>query len=82
MLREAEARSVALDRPLPSMTYRDLSEALMQVASGPAHRAMVPYLISALQEQSPFLTGRLVMFEILRSANCLADAGPPFLPDG
>lgn len=81
MLQDTEVRSGSLDLPLPTMTYRDLSEALTRVALGPSHRSMVPYLVSALQEQSPFLTGQLMMFEILRAANCLADTGPPFRPD-
>ena len=71
-----------LDAFLPAMTYRDLELALGQVTVGDRHRRMIPYLVSALQEQSRFLTGQLVMFEILRSANCLADVGPPQIMDG
>lgn len=71
-----------LDALLPAMTYRDLELALGQVTIGDRHRRMIPYLVSALQEQSKFLTGQLVMFEILRSANCLADVGPPQKLDG
>ncbi len=58
---------------LPTMTYADLAAALEQVASNEAHRNMAPYLVSALRRQAPFLTGRMVLFEILRSAICLAD---------
>jgi len=64
--------SSTLDDPLPAMTYRELFESLEMVAQG-GNRAMVPYLVSALREQAPFLTARMVLFEILRSANCLAD---------
>ncbi|WP_428152722.1 hypothetical protein [Brevundimonas sp.] len=71
-----------LDALLPTMTYRDLELALGQVSVGDRHRRMIPYLVSALQEQSKFLTGQMVMFEILRSANCLADVGPPQILDG
>jgi|GEM_PF-6365426 len=71
-----------LDALLPAMSYRDLELALHQVTVGDRHRRMIPYLVSALQEQSPFLTAQLVMFEILRSANCLADVGPPQILDG
>lgn len=71
-----------LDAYLPAMTYRDLDLALRQVAVGERHHRMIPYLVSALQEQSRFLTGQLAMFEILRSANCLADVGPPQTLDG
>ncbi len=62
----------SLDDPLPTMTYRELSESLARVAQK-QNRIMVPYLVSALREQAPFLTGQMVLFEILRSANCLAD---------
>ena len=72
----------SLDDTLPTMTYRDLLEALSMIASGPRHRSMAPYLVSALKQQGPYLTGRLVMFEILRSANCLADVGPSPRLDG
>ena len=64
--------SSTLDDPIPAMTYRELFESLEMVAQG-GNRAMVPYLVSALREQAPFLTARMVLFEILRSANCLAD---------
>lgn len=67
----------SIDAALPTMTYRDLEQALHFIAVGDRHRKMIPYLISALQHQAPFLTGQLAMFEILRSANCLADIGPP-----
>lgn len=70
-----------LDALLPPMTYRDLQLALGQVSVGEKHRRMIPYLASALQEQAKYLTGQLVMFEILRSANCLADVGPSQILD-
>jgi hypothetical protein len=43
---------------------------------------MIPYLVSGLREQAPYLTGQMTMFEIVRSANCLADIGTPSMPDG
>lgn len=67
---------------LPTMTYADLESALMRVAVGGRHKRMIPYLISALQEQARFLTGEMVMFEIVRASNCLADTGPPPILDG
>ncbi|MBB5746170.1 hypothetical protein [Brevundimonas variabilis] len=72
----------SLDDAMPGLTYRDLSVALGLIASGPDHRAMIPYLVSALREQAPYLTGQMTMFEILRSANCLADIGSQGTPDG
>lgn len=72
----------SLDEPMPIMTYRDLTVALGMVVNGSQHEAMIPYLVSALREQAPYLTGQLTMFEIVRSANCLADIGPPIAPDG
>ncbi len=66
-------RRTSLDDPLPPMTYRDFSQALELVASGRKHRNMVPFLVSALQQQAPFLNGQTLMFEILSSASCLAD---------
>lgn len=58
---------------LPPMTYGDLHDALQLVAAREEHRAMIPYLVSALRQQAPFLTGQLTLFEILRTANCMAD---------
>ena len=72
----------SLDEAITGLTYRDLSAALGQIASGPDHRAMIPYLVSALHEQAPYLTGQMTMLEILRSANCLADTGAPGTPNG
>lgn len=72
----------SLDDAMPSLTYRDLTVALGLIASGPDHRAMIPYLVSGLREQAPYLTGQMTMFEIVRSANCLADIGTASLPDG
>ena len=72
----------SLDDAIPSLTYRDLTVALGLIASGPDHRAMIPYLVSGLREQAPYLTGQMTMFEIVRSANCLADIGTASLPDG
>ena len=66
-------RETSLDETLPTMTFRDFQEALELVASGREHRRMVPFLVSALQQQAPFLNGRMLMFEILCSAACLAD---------
>lgn len=72
----------SLDDVMPTLTYRDLTVALGLIASGPDHRAMIPYLVSALREQAPYLTGQMTMFEIVRSANCLADISMPSIPDG
>ena len=72
----------SLDDAMPGLTYRDLSVALGLIASGPDHRAMIPFLVSALREQAPYLTGQMTMFEILRSANCLADIAVKGPPDG
>ncbi len=66
-------REISLDETLPTMTFRDFQEALELVASGREHRRMVPFLVSALQQQAPFLDGQMLMFEILCSAACLAD---------
>lgn len=64
---------IYLDESLPPMTYRDLAEALEQVSANETHLKMVPYLVSGLHRQSPFLTGQMAIFEILRAGNCLAD---------
>jgi hypothetical protein len=66
-------RDISLDEPMPPLSFRDFQEALELVASGREHRRMVPFLVSALQQQAPFLNGRMLMFEILCSAACLAD---------
>ncbi|MGK2910707.1 MAG: hypothetical protein ACSLE1_13050 [Sphingobium sp.] len=71
-----------LDEHLPPITYRDLSVALKMVAVGERHREMIPYFVSALHQQAPFLTSQLVAFEIVRSGNCLADVMQPPVLDG
>jgi hypothetical protein len=67
--------ALSLEESLPPMTYRDLQEALALVAIGERHAQMVPYLVSALREQAPFLNSQMILFEILRSGNCVADIG-------
>ena len=76
----------AAEATIPALSWSDLEEALDLVASTPVHRIMIPYLVSGLQRQAPFLTPRLILFEILRAGNCLADepqakgTGPPPTP--
>ena len=70
----------SLDELLPAMTYRELMRSLEMVVQRP-NRSMIPYLVSALREQAPFLNGQMILFEILRSAHCLADAPIAFPPD-
>lgn len=69
-----------LDDFLPAMTYRELAQSLEMVAQRP-HRSMIPYLVSALREQAPFLNGQMILFEIMRSAHCLADEPLVFSSD-
>lgn len=58
---------------LPPITFADFEAALEELAMERQHKAMIPFLVSALKKQAPFLTGRTIMFEILCSAICLAD---------
>ncbi len=58
---------------LPPMTYADFEAALLALASGRQHRNLVPFLVSALRKQAPYLNGQALMFEILASGSCLAD---------
>lgn len=64
---------ISPDDLMPPMTYGDFQKALELVASGRTHRNMIPFLVSALQQQAPFLSGQMLMFEILCSASCLSD---------
>lgn len=77
MIQESQESRIGAPEPLgellPPMTYGDLNDALQLVALRTEHRVMVPYLVSALRQQAPFLTGQMTMFEILRTGNCLAD---------
>lgn len=75
-------RGSFLETALPPMTYGDLTRALEKIASGEQHRLMIPYLVSALWQQSPYLSGELAMFEIVASANCLADSSRSPILDG
>lgn len=61
-----------MEEPLPTMTFEDVARGLERVASA-GNRPMIPYLVSALHQQAPFLSGQMILFEILRSANCVAD---------
>jgi len=70
-------RETSPDDLLPPMTYRDFLAALERVASGRRHQKMAPFLVSALQQQAPFLTGEMLMFEILCSGSCMADQPTP-----
>lgn len=70
-----------LDRELPPMTYRNLFWALEQVATEKTHQALIPHLVSGLWRHSPFLTGQMLMFEIVRTGNCVADVALPTRPD-
>lgn len=76
-MQKRQERRISAPEPqeefLPPMTYRDLNDALHLVTSRNDYKVMVPYLVSALRQQAPFLTGQMAMFEILRTANCLAD---------
>lgn len=77
MIQQSQTTRIFAPEPqeefLPPMTYGDLHDALHRVTSREDHRVMVPYLVSALRQQAPFLTGQMAMFEILRTGNCLAD---------
>lgn len=70
-------RETTLDDLMPPMTYRDFQAALERIASGRRHRNMAPFLVSALQQQAPFLNGEAMMFEILCSGSCMADQPAP-----
>ena len=67
------AASIQAAEYLPPMTYADFEAALQLVASDRQHRVMVPFLVSGLRKQAPFMNGQAMMLEILCSAACLAD---------
>lgn len=69
----ANTTTAAADTLMPPMTFGDFENALRLVAAGRRHTLMVPFLVSALSKQAPFLNGEALMVEILSSAVCLAD---------
>nr|WP_315050446.1 hypothetical protein [uncultured Brevundimonas sp.] len=67
------AASIQAAENQTTMPYAHVEAALPLVASDRQHRVMVPFLVSGLRKQAPFMNGQAMMLEILCSAACLAD---------
>ena len=68
-----------MDETTLTMTFSwsDLERQLNRLADGPAQKEMIPYLVSGIRKQRPFLTHELLLQEILSVAACMADSRFP-----
>lgn len=60
-----------------TFSWNDLERQLCRLADGPAQKEMIPYLVSGIRKQRPFLTHELLLQEILSVAACMADSRFP-----
>lgn len=57
--------------------WPDLETQLMELADGPSQKEMIPFLVSGIKKQKPFLTPDMLLREILSVTACIADARFP-----
>ena len=60
-----------------TFTWSDLERQLYRLADAPAQREMIPYLVSGIRKQRPFLTNELLLQEMLSVAACMGDSRFP-----
>ncbi len=65
-----------------TFTWSDLERQLYRLADAPAQREMIPYLVSGIRKQRPFLTNELLLQEMLSVAACMGDSRFPPPSDG
>ena len=68
-----------MDETTLTMTFSwsDLERQLNRLADSAAQKEMIPYLVSGIRKQKPFLTHELLLQEILSVAACMADSRFP-----
>lgn len=66
-------RSPATRTPMPIWSWEQLERQLSSLASGPATRAILPELISAVRKQSRWLPPEMVLREVLCTAFAVMD---------
>ena len=56
-----------------TFTWDQLMRELDRLAVGDTQQAMVPYLVSSLQKQQPFMNSELLLHEIVSTVACVSD---------
>ena len=60
-----------------TFSWEQLASELDRLAPGETQRVMVPYLVSSLQKQAPFLNSDLLLKEIVSTVACVSDQAFP-----
>jgi hypothetical protein len=60
-----------------TFSWDQLALELDQLAPGETQRVMIPYLVSSLQKQAPFLNGEMLLKEIVSTVACVSDRSFP-----
>ena len=56
-----------------TFSWERLAQELERLAPAETQRAMIPYLVSSLQKQAPFMNGELLLREIVSTVACVSD---------
>lgn len=60
-----------------TFSWDQLAQELDRLAPGDTQRVMIPYLVSSLQKQSPFMNSELLLREIVSTVACVSDQAFP-----
>lgn len=60
-----------------TFSWDQLAMELDRLAPGETQRVMVPYLVSSLQKQAPFLNSEMLLKEIISTVACVSDQAFP-----
>lgn len=56
-----------------TFSWEQLARELDRLAPGETQQVMIPYLVSSLQKQSPFMNSELLLREIVSTVACVSD---------
>jgi hypothetical protein len=56
-----------------TFSWDQLALELDRLAPGETQQVMIPYLVSSLQKQSPFMNSELLLREIVSTVACISD---------
>ena len=56
-----------------TFSWTQLAQELDRLAPGETQKVMIPYLVSSLQKQSPFMNSELLLREIVSTVACVSD---------
>ena len=60
-----------------TFSWDQLAQELDRLAPGETQQVMIPYLVSSLQKQSPFMNSELLLREIVSTVACVSDQAFP-----